>query len=602
MTRSITGYAFSFWILGLAAFVFTVLRCIYIPLSHDEVATFYYYIQPGSYIPFYAHPDANNHVLNSALAHLCYRFLGSSVGALRLPQCVALAVYLIILWQWSKTLNSQFSKMLLVLLLLLPAGLISLFSLCRGYALSITCFMGVVLYFQKSITKFILPNFIFICIWMQLSLASNLSMLFVMAVLSIVLLFGLIYFKKPWYYYAVWIIHAAACAYWYAFAQFLNAKGALYYGSGNSFWKTTVESLIQFIWIQPQLFFGYTCLVLLAGSICYACFQNTYSLLKKISALGIWIVVFAGTLFLIFFSKAFMSINYPEDRTGIYLYLIFVVISVLALEQISKAWLSRLTVILIAVTVLPSWKLIHVKNHPWRLYETFPNRFYNTILHDSQKKSVIPVIGGHRVREFIWGFQNYQSGGLLPHMYAPEQFEFLCDWSIAYPQDSVFASAYYTIVDRDPSSGFYLYKRKHAIDRNFIFKSPEQNIQLVNQEYFTLFDSVFTKPLQGPFLAEWVFKFKFSPVPFDAWVVLELKDAKNASLYYTRVPLALVRYNFNDHPFWQSHMVAPHVKDVHHMVLYLWNKSKSKISLHAQELKFYQLRGYGVDAYSKASL
>ncbi|MFZ9295801.1 MAG: hypothetical protein ACO259_06275, partial [Bacteroidia bacterium] len=104
MSRTTAGFVWSFAILSIAAFVFTVFRCYHIPLAHDEVATFYYYIQPGSFIPFYAHPDANNHVLNSVLAYFSYRLFGAAPWALRLPQCLALIIYLIVLWQWSKTL------------------------------------------------------------------------------------------------------------------------------------------------------------------------------------------------------------------------------------------------------------------------------------------------------------------------------------------------------------------------------------------------------------------------------------------------------------------------------------------------------------------
>ena len=602
MSRTTAGFVWSFAILSIAAFVFTVFRCYHIPLAHDEVATFYYYIQPGSFIPFYAHPDANNHVLNSVLAYFSYRLFGAAPWALRLPQCLALIIYLIVLWQWSKTLHSNASKFLLLALLILPAGLLSLFSLCRGYALSVACFAGIVLFIQKSVLNFSIRNLMLTCLWMQLCIASNLSMLYVIAVLTVLLVVGIYFFKSPIKFYIIWTVQVLCMLYWYLYAQFLNAKGALYYGAGNSFWKTTIVSLLQFIWAQPTITWGLMCVIILIGMIVFSGVHQKFTVLKKFKILGIWMSVFITILLCIFFTKTFLAINYPEDRTGLYLYLILAVIAIYALEYNAKAWISRLFVIFTIFMVLPSWRNIHVYNHPWKLYETFPLRFYNTILHESRKDSVLPIIGGHRVRELIWGFQNYQSGGLLPHMYAPEQFQFLCDWAIAYPQDSVFAAPYYLIADRDQHSGFYLYKRTQALNRNLFFKSPQHFIPFTNQEYYTLIDTQFLKPLQGPVLAEWEFKCKAASVPFDAWIVLEYKGIDKQPLYYTRVPMALIRHNFNTYPLWHSHILAPHIKGVHQLVMYIWNKSKANANLHCNSIKLYHLTGPGVDSCSRASL
>jgi hypothetical protein len=56
-------YFFAFAI----ALVIVIIRCITVPFAHDEVATFYYYIQSESFLPFLSHVDANGHFLNSFL-------------------------------------------------------------------------------------------------------------------------------------------------------------------------------------------------------------------------------------------------------------------------------------------------------------------------------------------------------------------------------------------------------------------------------------------------------------------------------------------------------------------------------------------------------
>jgi hypothetical protein len=48
------------------------LRAFYVPLIYDEIATFYGYVHVGKFIPFYAHWDANNHIINSLLSSILF--------------------------------------------------------------------------------------------------------------------------------------------------------------------------------------------------------------------------------------------------------------------------------------------------------------------------------------------------------------------------------------------------------------------------------------------------------------------------------------------------------------------------------------------------
>jgi len=59
-----------FWATGFIVFVIVCLRAYFIPFSHDEAATFFFYIQSDNYLPYSAHVYTNNHVLNSALANI----------------------------------------------------------------------------------------------------------------------------------------------------------------------------------------------------------------------------------------------------------------------------------------------------------------------------------------------------------------------------------------------------------------------------------------------------------------------------------------------------------------------------------------------------
>src|SRR5688572_27877014 len=77
-----------FFIISLVSFVLLVIRAKTTPFTHDETATFYYFIQHRHYMPFNAHQDTNPHVLDSMFTHWCYLLMGSSKFALRIPNLI----------------------------------------------------------------------------------------------------------------------------------------------------------------------------------------------------------------------------------------------------------------------------------------------------------------------------------------------------------------------------------------------------------------------------------------------------------------------------------------------------------------------------------
>src|SRR4051812_32737320 len=83
------AFDFGFRVLSALLLIFVFLRAWLVPFAHDEVATFYFYIQPGSFMPFKSHPDANGHFLTSAMGWVCFKIFGSSPLSLRLPSVAA---------------------------------------------------------------------------------------------------------------------------------------------------------------------------------------------------------------------------------------------------------------------------------------------------------------------------------------------------------------------------------------------------------------------------------------------------------------------------------------------------------------------------------
>jgi 4-amino-4-deoxy-L-arabinose transferase-like glycosyltransferase len=123
-------------VIALVAFVIVAIRSYAVPLSHDEAATFFFFIQSGNYMPFYSQVDANNHVLNSFLGNICFHVFGDSPFALRLPNLLGFVIMIVATYSISKHLRQLGSKVFLTAALLFSFHWLTFFSACRGYGLS----------------------------------------------------------------------------------------------------------------------------------------------------------------------------------------------------------------------------------------------------------------------------------------------------------------------------------------------------------------------------------------------------------------------------------------------------------------------------------
>ena len=129
-------------LIAFPLFIYIVLRALHVPPYSDEVITFFTYVQTGDFQPFYAHVDANNHVLNSLLAHASYLIFGNSIFALRLPNVLFFLLYLYFAWQIRNLFRSNSVGLLWFITICTCHYLITFFHLARGYGISMALLLG----------------------------------------------------------------------------------------------------------------------------------------------------------------------------------------------------------------------------------------------------------------------------------------------------------------------------------------------------------------------------------------------------------------------------------------------------------------------------
>lgn len=306
--------------LFLFLFAYLCLRAIYVEPLHDELATYYFYIYQGDFYGKHEVFDANNHLLNSLLSHFIYKLSGDNWLFLRLPNLLAFVLYSYGLYELIKNLSNKWNKIIVFSGIASIPFILEYFANCRGYGLSMGFFIVslsfFVSYFKSGrIAQLWLAYFLVI-----LAVASNLTFITISMLLIVYIIVYTLVIRNYKLLLPTLLFFCALIPF-ILFGLTLKEKGALYYGSLDGIWDVTGESLFEYTVFFKGVSALLICLVLLLAIIFYSINQ----LIKKklidnlkdqfffLSYLSI------GSIVLIAFLALFFKVNYPSDRTAMYL-------------------------------------------------------------------------------------------------------------------------------------------------------------------------------------------------------------------------------------------------------------------------------------------
>jgi len=125
--------------LGALFFAYTAIRAVRVPLTHDEAFTANVWVDRGplAILRFDGPGPANNHLLNSLLAGTCQAVFGRIPLALRLPNLIAHAAFLVASWRLLSRVAGKWAGLAGFALLNGNPLLLELFGLARGYGLAL---------------------------------------------------------------------------------------------------------------------------------------------------------------------------------------------------------------------------------------------------------------------------------------------------------------------------------------------------------------------------------------------------------------------------------------------------------------------------------
>jgi hypothetical protein len=366
----------------------------------------------------------------------------------------------------------------------------------------------------------------------------------------------------------------------------MRNKGALYYGSGEGFWAVTVRSLLKAL-LKANAYAEYLiaayvifCFIGFVYLIFISKLQHTNKQKSTIllsPALLFPFLLFGNTIASVLLNKLF-NVNYPEDRVGLYfLPLLIGSVCFVADSMLKKHPGSMLRFSVLPLLVFPAHFALHANLSHTSFYcvENIPHRFYDKVEVYGKQGEFPPTVGGYRMRELAWDFQNFRHGGdgaLLDFRSHPQTES---DFQIAIAEQLGPGAKKYDLVDYDESSNLSLLKRKIFLQRHLLLKKEVAGTQTAS-EFLELYKGAVDSLVGASLFIEAQLTLNSGQSPFRTWLVVSVNDVAGKDLMYERLPLDWVRTNWDGKENNLTNGLLLHALPIgsKSLVCYLWNMDK----------------------------
>lgn len=583
-------------------FIIIALRAFFIPFCHDEIATFFFYVQNNNYLPYSAHVYTNNHVLNSALANICYHLAGSHRFVLRIPNILSFIVLCYGLYRHFNYLTSVFSKLALVSFFILTFNFLDFFELCRGYGLSIGFMvLGLSYLLDHFKLKSSKPFLLFSLCW-QLALAANLTLVVVLTILVVYCFLFQVTNKIAFTLknICIHLFNLALLIFWIKFSLFYKDMGKLDAGAGEDYWQVTFKSLINWIfgtenlWMQVLIITGFC---LLIGFVIIHLVRSKFNLQVFFIPRNFYPLLLVTLIVAFYLQNKILHVNFPEDRTGIFFYVFFALSLVFLINEFSRPVSAIISSGLIVTSLFYFCVSLNFTDFTSSFYYTIPKKMYDVLKSEYNKTGQIFTIGGHRVRELNYAYLNYRGGSVLNHMDDSEQMHMNCDYYYAMKREEPYYKFFYDEIAYEKKWDHVLLKRKEKITRKQVAVVPNVPSNYKSStgffEFIRITDTAFRS--KNSLEAELEITFNQVEKPFNAFIVFSVENIKGETVYYKHVPLNMLADNLNGETKYLKLTTGKMPADFKTAVVYLWNINQKNTDFTLKTLRINELYGRGIN-------
>lgn len=585
----------------LLIWVYLWLRAIFVPLVHDEIATFHNYIQIAKFLPYAAHWDANNHILNSALSSLFYRIFGLSPLVIRLGNLLLFPLFCLYVWKSRRFFTQPVVRWAFVISLLMSHGLLEFFSLSRGYGISMAFIMPALYYLIRMTEQYSLRRLFSVIFWSAFATLANLSLINTyLLIISYLILFigfsGQFTSLKQRITSIGWaLVPGIPFLTLFALISFeFRAKGLLYTGGSNGIWTDTILSLFTRLFTSENRLLLILVVLLFSLIVTVAVIWLVKE--KKIFAPKlVYLILLLGNLAGAILLHMVFQVNYPENRVALFLYPLFIGALCFAVDDLPRLLRSKATLVsLLPLTLIPIHFFTHlnVSHASFYIEDLIPPGFYQTVKKSHLPGDYPPIVSGKRLTHFCWSFYDFCADGTesqITFTNFPEKFS---DFQIADAGNLTFFGEDYMIVDSSAENHRYLLKRRFPATRTLIEQAQGIHTPgMIDHEFFQLYSGKL-RNMEGQSAYVGITAEIFSPVePFHTWIAADVSDSTGKSLQYERVSLYWFRpaWNKSTKQFKNGFFLSRILPGASNLKVYIWNIEKVPFRIENGTVKVFLL-------------
>jgi len=580
--------------------IYLLLRSVFVPILHDEAATFYHYVISGSFIPYFSNCESNNHILNTLLTYISYHLFGLSKLVLRLPNLLSAIIFFFFIYKISFRIKSGILRWLFILSLAGSCYFMEFFTMCRGYGISMALLMGSLWYLWLILKDGGWRHYFLCLLFIFLAVTANLTLIITFLLIIVLLLLHFLFnFKKTGIKTRIITIILLLFAgflpalFSVIYLFLLKKNGALYYGTTNGFWDVTVKSLVRALTVSENMIFVYMALVFFIFVLLtyIAAFIRSKKFLFLIEKNYLFHFLLIGNIVATLMVSKILHTNYPEDRVGLYFFPLLIGSVFFSLDILQKKirwiWIPSLLLLFFPVHFILSLNLTH---NTFFRSDRIPYSFFNDV--QKYHKSIQPpTVGGNYMRKLCWSFMNFENGGKEGRIQDDDYPNPDADFQIVKKADSGFFSRDYSVIDEDGVSGKYLLKRKKYLDKEILseYKGLHTNGE-INDEFFTLSEGRLDTLKHNSLYLGFNLLLTHKEKPFIAWVVVEVRGSDDKSIKYEFIAFDWLRENWNNVLFANNILVHDVPENATTFIAYIWNIHKKKYTLQSGSTSIYRLK------------
>ncbi len=587
-----------FLLISVSLSVYLVSRAILVPMAHDEIATFYYFVQSGKVSPFLSNIDTNNHFLNSALTWIFYQLFGPGPLSLRLSNLIFIPVFFYFLYKLSQHLTSRLFRYVFFISLAFTLHFIEFLALSRGYGISMAMLLGSLYYLLEGVSKKSQRSYIYSLICIFVACTANLALINTYLLILLFVATNLIINNVKKMRSAMTIIlNTGIIPISLIIIQILYIKihAGLIAGSPENFWATTIVTLFAYLFESSHFYSSLIAAALFAIIAVAAAFSffrlKTYKQLFT-SKPYLFLYLFTGSIIIILVLRIFFNVNYPDDRIGLYLYPLALGSLIFLLDQLfSKSrWVYLVSV---PFLIIPIHFFIYLNTtySIWYKYDVIPARFYNQIMQNHKAGSIPPTIAGHGMRIFCLSYINYLNGGEASQLFFTHFPDYNAEFQIVDLKMIPGWQACYDTMDYDPVSERHLLQHKRTSEPKLLTIKHVNIITKTNAEFTPIAEGKADTLRNRNLRVDLNFSLYAPEKPFNGRIVFDIWDKQNKSLRYEYIQFNWLRNFWDGTPgnFINCMIVYKVPPEASVYKIYIWNIDKEEFEVKDGLVRIYEI-------------